>query len=552
MTDSKRKIIVTSALPYANGDIHIGHLVEYIQTDIWKRFQQLRGHDCYYICGNDAHGTAIMLNAEKQNISPEALVTKAADAQLNDFNKFAIEFSHFSSTDTEMNRHYSQQIYCALRDKGDISHKIIKQAFDPEKHIFLPDRFIKGDCPKCGTADQYGDNCESCGATYSPTDLKNAKSVISGATPIEKDSEHYFFELAHYTAELKTWLQTENLQAEVRNKLQEWFESGLQAWDISRDAPYFGFLIPDTKDKYFYVWFDAPIGYISAFKEFCDSNSLDFDEYWRADSSTELYHFIGKDVMYFHTLFWPAMLMGSNYRLPNGVYVHGMLTVDGKKMSKSRGTFIKAATFAEHLEPECLRYYYAAKISDQVVDIDLNLEDFRLRVNSDLVGKVVNIASRCAGFINKKFDGKLSAHCCDDILFQKTINAGDTIAEYFEAREFSKAIKEIMSLADQANQFIDSQQPWLTIKDANKQQLTHDVCSLGLNLFKIIMTYLKPVIPIIAKASEQFLNCNFTWDNRQEHLANHQINAFKPLLQRVEQEQITAMLEASKQDLTTS
>lgn len=359
----KRKILITSSLPYANGDIHLGHLLEYLQTDIWHRFQQLRGHESYYICGSDTHGTAIMLNAEKMGITPEALIENAGATQLADFKTFGIEFSHYSSTHSELNRYYSDSIYAMLKPKS-ISRKLIKQAYDPEKAIFLPDRFIKGECPRCSAQDQYGDNCEVCGATYGPMDLKNPRSVLSGSAPIEKDSEHYFFELGQYTEALKTWLATENLQDEVRNKLAEWFETGLQAWDISRDAPYFGFTIPETVDKYFYVWFDAPIGYISAFKEFCNLTQVDFDEFWGNSSSTELYHFIGKDVMYFHTLFWPAMLMGANYRLPNGVFVHGMLTVNGEKMSKSRGTFIKARTYAAHLEPECLRYYYAAKLTD--------------------------------------------------------------------------------------------------------------------------------------------------------------------------------------------
>lgn len=550
MNAQKRKIIVTSALPYANGEIHLGHLVEYIQTDIWVRFQRLIGSECYYICGNDAHGTAIMLNAEKRGISPAELIAIAKCDQLNDFTKFAINFSHFSSTDSSANKIFSEQIYTALQTRGDITRKVIKQLYDPEKGIFLPDRFIKGACPKCSAQDQYGDACESCGSTYSPTELKNPRSVVSGATPVLKDSEHYFFELAHYTQALQDWLQTSNLQDEVRNKLQEWFDDGLQAWDISRDAPYFGFLIPGTTDKYFYVWFDAPIGYISAFKEFCDQEKLDFEEFWQENSTTELYHFIGKDVAYFHTLFWPAMLMGSNYRLPTSVYVHGMLTVNGQKMSKSRGTFIKAKTYAEYLNPECLRYYYAAKLSNQIVDIDLNLEDFRLRVNSDLVGKVINIASRCAGFIHKKFDAKLSARCFDEVLFQYAINAGNTIAEHYEQREFSKAIRDIMALADHVNQFIDTQQPWVTAKNPELEQQTHEVCSLGLNLFKIIMTYLKPVIPVITQMSEQFMAIEFAWDNRKDYLANHTINTFTPLLQRIEQDKIDAMLHASIDDLT--
>lgn len=549
---TKRTILVTSSLPYANGDIHLGHLVEYLQTDIWARFQRLRGNDCYYICGSDAHGTAIMLNAEKRGISPDQLVAEAGKQQLADFEKFGIVFAHYSSTHTATNQKLSESIYQALAQRGDISKKTIQQLFDPEKQVFLPDRFIKGECPKCGTKDQYGDNCEHCGATYGPTELKNPRSVISGATPISKASEHYFFELSHYTDALQQWLQTENLQDEVRNKLQEWFTDGLHAWDISRDAPYFGFVIPGTEDKYFYVWFDAPIGYIAATKDFCERNGLKLETFWGADSTAEIYHFIGKDVMYFHTLFWPAMLMGSNYHLPNGVFVHGMLTVNGQKMSKSRGTFIKAATYAEYLNTECLRYYYAAKLSPQITDIDLNLEDFRLRVNADLVNKVVNIASRCAGFIHKKFDSKLSATCFDTALFQQFTTAGNSIAESYEQRDYAKAVREIMALADLANQFIDHQQPWTTAKDDSKQQQTHDVCSLGLNLFKVLMTYLKPIIPNIAAASEEFLKIEFTWGNYSNYLNNHLIDAFKPLLQRVEQTQVDAMIAASQQDLQKS
>ncbi len=547
----KRKIIITSALPYANGDIHIGHLVEYIQTDIWARYQRLRGHDCYYICGSDAHGTAIMLKAEKENISPQALVTQMAAQQLTDLKQFGVAFDHFSSTDNETNREWTYRVYHALYTKGDIRSKTISQLYDPQKNIFLPDRFVKGECPKCGAKDQYGDNCESCGATYTPRELKNPYSVVSGATPIEKDSEHFFFELPHYAEKLQRWMQAGHLQTEVANKMQEWFTDGLQAWDISRDAPYFGFTIPNATDKYFYVWLDAPIGYISSFQEFAQNNNLSVDEFWHADSQTELYHFIGKDVMYFHSLFWPAMLMGSQLRTPTGIFVHGMLTVNGQKMSKSRGTFIKAATFADYIDPECLRYYYAAKLASDPSDIDLNLEDFRLRVNADLVNKVINIASRCAGFINKRFNATLAANNIQPILFAEFVATGDIIAEHYEQREFAKAMREIMLLADKANQYIDQQKPWAMIKEVGKESEVHEVCSVALNLFRLLMIYLQPVVPHIANQVEFFLNTQLTWQTREHYLTDHVINIFTPLLQRVEEEQIEAVITASKNDLAS-
>ncbi len=438
---STRKILVTSALPYANGPIHLGHLVEYIQTDIWVRFQKQRGHNCYYVCADDTHGTPIMLRADKEGITPEQLIADVEVQHRADFNEFGVAFDQYHSTHSPENKEYSALIYKRLRDGGHIARRSITQAFDPVKNMFLPDRFIKGECPKCGAADQYGDSCEACGATYSPTELKNAVSAISGERPIEKDSEHYFFELGHFSDMLREWTTAGHLQPEVSNKMAEWLDNGLQQWDISRDAPYFGFEIPDAPGKYFYVWLDAPIGYMASFKHFCDKQGLDFDSYWQTDSDAELYHFIGKDIIYFHALFWPAMLHGANFRTPSAVFAHGFLTVNGEKMSKSRGTFIKARTYLDHLNPEYLRYYFAAKLSAGVDDIDLNFDDFSLRVNSDLVGKVVNIASRCAGFIAKRFDGMLSETCEEPDLFQQFVAANTSIAELYENREFGKAMR---------------------------------------------------------------------------------------------------------------
>jgi methionyl-tRNA synthetase len=550
MTISKpRKILVTSALIYANGSLHLGHLVEYVQTDIWARYQRLRGNTCYYICGSDAHGTPIMLQAEKRGITPEALITSAREEQLRDFKRFHIQFDHFSTTHSSTNQQCVENIYAALEKKGNIERRSITQFFDPERAIFLPDRFIKGECPKCGAADQYGDGCEKCGATYNPSDLKNPRSAVSGAVPIEKESEHYFFNLPLYTQALETWTRAGHLQPEIANKLDEWFTSGLQAWDISRDAPYFGFKVPNTDNKYFYVWLDAPIGYISAFKEFCELKAIDFNEFWKENSSTELYHFIGKDIVYFHALFWPAMLMGAHYRTPTSICVHGMLTVNGQKMSKSRGTFIKAETYLEQLDPEYLRYYYAAKLSHHVSDLDLNLDDFRLRINADLVGKVVNIASRCASFINKYFDHTLSNYVLNPSLLNDFVMAGDVIAEHYENRDYAQAVREIMALADRANQFIDAEKPWQAIKVEAQQTHVHHVCSLALNLFRLLMVYLQPILPNMADKVKTFLNDDLPWDHRQQALLDHRIAAFSPLMQRVDEKNIAAMLEASKIDL---
>ncbi|MDC1046097.1 methionine--tRNA ligase [Candidatus Pseudothioglobus singularis] len=544
---ANRRILVTSALPYANGEIHLGHLLEYIQTDIWVRFQKMQGNECHYVCADDAHGTPIMLKADEMGIDPEELISGVSERHQADFKDFNIGFSQFHSTHSDENRYFSELIYSRLKESGFIKTRVISQAFDPEKEMFLPDRFIKGECPKCGADDQYGDNCEVCGATYSTTELKNARSVVSGAIPIEKDSEHYFFDLPQFEKELKNWTNAGHLQEEVRNKLAEWFDQGLQQWDISRDKPYFGFKIPGTEDKYFYVWLDAPIGYMASFKKLCDNSDLEFDDFFAKGSDTELYHFIGKDIVYFHALFWPATLMGSNFRTPNAIFAHGFLSVNGQKMSKSRGTFIQARTYLETLNPECLRYYYAYKLSSKIDDIDLNLEDFKQRVNSDLVGKVVNIASRSASFVVKKFDKELSSHCIEQGLYDEFVVANTEIAGHYEDRNYGQAMRSIMKLADKANQYIDEKKPWQLAKEEGKSQEVHEITSLAINLFRVLMTYLKPVLPEMAEKSEEFLNIDsLNWNDINSPLLGHQINKFKPLMTRVEDEQIEAMIESSK------
>ena len=545
-TNNPRKILVTSALPYANGPIHLGHLVEYIQTDIWSRFQRLRGHSCYYVCADDAHGTPIMLRAQQDGISPEELIETTKKEHEADFADFKILFDNYYTTHSDENKTFASDIYLKLRDDGHITTRTIKQAYDPEADMFLPDRFIKGTCPKCNTEDQYGDNCEACGATYDSTDLIDPVSAVSGATPIEKDSEQYFFKLSDFSDMLKEWTHAGHVQSEIYNKLDDWFEDGLKDWDISRNAPYWGFEIPDAPGKYFYVWMDAPMGYMASFKNFCDNTGISFDDYWNVNNNgTELYHFIGKDIARFHTLFWPAVLDGAGYRKPTAVYCHGFLTVNGKKMSKSRGTFIKASTYLNHLKPEYLRYYYATKLSSGIDDIDLNLEDFMQRVNSDLVGKVVNIASRCAGFIKKKFDNELSAELPDPELYMALVNTGDEIAKHYENREYSKAVREIMALADSANVYIDENKPWVLAKEEGQEDKVQKICSQGINMFRVLMTYLKPILPEIAEKSETFLNCELMWNNLELPLISHSINKFKPLITRIEQEQIDAMLEES-------
>ena len=550
MSQKKRTLLVTSALPYANGPIHLGHLVEYIQTDIWVRFQKLRGHDCVYVCADDAHGTPIMLRAEQEGITPEQLIAAVGEEHQADFSDFHIEFDNYYSTHSPENRELSELIYRRHLDAGHITSRTITQAYDPVKEMFLPDRFIKGECPRCGAADQYGDSCEACGATYMPTELKNPVSVVSGTTPVERESLHYFFKLADFEPLLRDWTSADHVQDEVSNKLNEWFDQGLREWDISRDAPYFGFQIPDTTDKYFYVWLDAPIGYMASFRNLCERSGRDFDAYWGRDSEAELYHFIGKDIIYFHALFWPAMLAGAGMRTPTAVFAHGFLTVDGQKMSKSRGTFIKARTYLDHLNPEYLRYYFAAKLGSGIDDLDLNLEDFVQRVNSDLVGKVVNIASRCAGFINKRFGGELSATCAEPELYAEFADASAAIAADFEAREYGHAVRKIMALADRANQYIDANKPWVLAKQAGQEQTVQEVCSVGLNLFRVLATYLAPVLPAMAREVGAFLKVPVTsWDAVATPLTGHTINPFKPLLTRVEQEKVDAMLEDSKHSL---
>ncbi|MBY6111723.1 methionine--tRNA ligase [Halomonas sp. DP1Y21-3] len=546
----KRQILVTSALPYANGAIHLGHLLEYIQTDIWVRFQKSRGHQCHYVCADDAHGTAIMLRAEQEGITSEALIDRVSREHQQDFARFGVAFDNYHSTHSEENRHFSELIYKRLRDKGHIATRDIEQMYDPVKGLFLADRFIKGTCPKCHTADQYGDNCEACGATYTPAELIDPVSAISGATPEVRSSTHYFFKLPDFADFLSAWIKDDHVQPQIRNKLMEWFESGFNEWDISRDAPYFGFEIPDAPGKYFYVWLDAPIGYLASFKNLCEREGLDFDSYWERDSKAEVYHFIGKDIVYFHALFWPAMLHGAEMRTPTAVNCHGFVTVNGAKMSKSRGTFIKAATYAEHLNPEYLRYYFAAKLTSRVDDLDLNLKDFALRVNADLVGKVVNIASRCAGFVKKLGGGQLSTHCAEPDMLARFIAAGDEIADYYEQREFGRAMRKVMELADEANSYIADQAPWVLAKEAGREQEVLDICSMGINLFRQLMVYLAPVVPAMAEQARLFMNLDtLDWNSRETWLGDHPVNKFKPLMTRVENDRIDAMIEASKEDL---
>ncbi|MEQ6342193.1 MAG: methionine--tRNA ligase [Gammaproteobacteria bacterium] len=547
MPTTPRKILVTSALPYANGPIHLGHLVEYIQTDIWVRFQKMQGNQCIYVCADDAHGTPIMLRAQQEGITPETLIERIGQEHRADFAGFGIGFDNYYSTHSPENQEFAGLIYQRLREAGHITTRTITQAFDPIKNMFLPDRFIRGECPRCAAKDQYGDSCEVCGATYSPTDLKNPVSALSGATPVEKESEHYFFKLGDFEAMLRDWTHGGALQSEIANKLNEWFEAGLQDWDISRDAPYFGFEIPNAPGKYFYVWLDAPIGYMASFKNLCDRENHSFDDYWGPDSQTELYHFIGKDIVYFHALFWPAILEGAGFRKPTAIFAHGFLTINGQKMSKSRGTFIKARTYLDHLDPEYLRYYFASRISSRVEDIDLQFDDFLQRVNADLVGKVVNIASRCAGFITKRFDGHLSASCAEGGLYEVFSTAGKNIGELYEAREFSRAVREIMALADRANQYIDEKQPWVIAKQPERETELQNVCSVGINLFRVLMIYLKPILPEMATKVETFLDIpELAWKDLHTPLTGHHINTFIPLMTRVEKDKIDTMLASEK------
>lgn len=544
-----RKMLVTSALPYANGHLHLGHLLEHIQTDIWVRTHKMSGIECISVCGDDAHGTPIMLKAQQLGITPEALTEAMQKSHESDFKAFAIDYDQYHTTHSKENKALAESVYLALEGNGDIKTVAIEQAYDPEKEMFLPDRFVKGECPKCGALDQYGDNCEACGATYDPTDLKNPLSVLSGVAPVQKTSEHYFFDLPKYEAFLKQWMQEGALQAEVVNKLNEWFDAGLKAWDISRDAPYFGFLIPGTENKYFYVWLDAPIGYMASFKKYCTETDLSFDEYWAKDSETELYHFVGKDIIYFHALFWPAMLHSAGYRLPTSIFTHGFVTVEGQKMSKSRGTFIEARRYLEHLDPEYLRYFYASRLNGRIDDIDLSFEDFSNRINADLVGKVVNIASRCAGFINKRFDNLLAQKLPEPDLYEQWIAPKAAVIEAYVARDYAKAIRLIMDIADKVNQYIDLKKPWQLAKEEAHLSEVQAVCTMGLNGFRILITCLKPVLPVMAEASEAFFNCEpLNWQSIDLPLLNHRIETFKPLMRRVEPKMIEALLTPQEVD----
>ena len=546
-----RSILVTSALPYANGSIHLGHLVEYIQTDIWVRFQKMRGHTCHYVCADDTHGTPIMLRAEKEGITPEQLIERIHGEHLRDFSGFHIAFDNYYSTNSDENRELAQGIYRRLRDRGLIDVRTIEQLYDPEKQMFLPDRFIKGECPKCHAKDQYGDSCEVCGATYTPTDLINPYSAVSGATPVKKSSEHYFFKLGECADFLKDWTRAGHLQDEAANKLNEWLSGGLHSWDISRDAPYFGFEIPDAPGKFFYVWLDAPVGYMASFQNLCARSGLDFNAYWDEGSDTELYHFIGKDILYFHALFWPAMLKNAGYRTPSKIFAHGFLTVDGQKMSKSRGTFITAESYLQQgLNPEWLRYYYAAKLNSSMEDIDLNLDDFAARVNSDLVGKYVNIASRAAGFITKRFDGKLAQQIGDTNLIKRLATAAPALADLYEAREYGKTLREIMALADAVNQYVDEKKPWELAKNPAASEELHEVCTVSLNLFRLLTLYLKPVLPQVAGMAETFLSIPpLTWADANTMLLGHNIQPYQHLMARVDPKQIAALTDANKESL---
>ncbi len=544
-------MLVTCALPYANGSIHLGHMLEHIQADIWVRYQRMRGHQVHFVCADDAHGTPIMLKAQQLGITPEEMIAAVSKEHQADFAGFNISFDNYHSTHSDENRELAELIYGRLQAGGKIKSRTISQLFDPEKSMFLPDRFVKGTCPKCKSPEQYGDNCDSCGATYSPTELIDPKSAVSGATPVMKDSEHFFFDLPQFEKWLAEWVRGSGaIQEEMANKMQEWFESGLQQWDITRDAPYFGFEIPGALGKYFYVWLDAPIGYMASFKNLCNKRGdIDFDSYWKADSEAELYHFIGKDIAYFHCLFWPSMLEGAGFRKPTKVNVHGYVTVNGAKMSKSKGTFIKASTYLNHLDPECLRYYYAAKLNSRIDDLDLNLDDFVARVNADVVNKLVNLASRNAGFIAKRFDGKLAATCAEPELYAEFANARTAIAEAYESREFSRAIREIMALADKANRYVDDKAPWVIAKQEGADAELQAVCSVGINLFRVLMAYLKPVMPLLAERAEAFLAETLSWDGIEMPLVDHTVAPFKALFSRIEPAKIEAMIDASKEDL---
>ena len=553
MSKPKRRILVTSALPYANGAIHIGHMLEFVQTDIWARFQRAQGHECYFAWADDAHGTPIMLRAQAENITPEELIDRMNAEHQSDFRDFGLSFDNYSTTHSEVNRECVEVIYGKLEESGYIERRTISQFYDEQKGMFLPDRFIKGTCPKCKTPDQYGDSCESCGSHYGPTDLIEPRSAVSGTPPVMRDSEHFFVRLSEFENRLQNWMTSGALQPEVVNKLQEWFEDGLRDWDISRDEPYFGFKIPGTEDKYFYVWVDAPIGYMASFKELCERKNLDFDEWWRPETDTELYNFVGKDIIYFHTLFWPAMLMGSGFRQPTAVFAHGFLTVDGAKMSKSRGTFIRARTYLDHLNPDYLRYYFCARLGSGLGDIDLSLDDFVTRVNSDMVGKVVNIASRCAGFIQRGSNGQLASELPEPELYQQFLDQREQIADDFEQRNYQSAIRRIMALADEGNRYIDEHKPWTLNKQEGQQERVQAICTQGVNLFRVLMTYLAPVVPFTAATAAEFLGVSLDqWSDLDRPMLGVSIQPFKPLMTRVDPLKVEAIIEDSKENLQST
>ena len=543
----RRRILVTNALVYANGSLHLGHLVEAVQGDIWCRLQRMRGHECYFVGGDDAHGTPVMLHAEQKGIAPEEFIGRMEREHLEDYRAFSIDFDNYYTTDSAENRELTYGIYERLRDRGAIARRTVRRFYDPEREMFLPDRYIKGTCPRCGAQDQYGDSCDVCGAFYESADLIDPRSVVTGARPVEKDSEHLFLRLSEYREFLEEWVGDEHLQREVVNKLREWFDEGLRDWNFSRDAPFFGFEIPGAPGKYFYNWFDAPIGYMASFRQFCEREGISFDDFWGLDSDAELYHFIGKDIFYFHCLFWPAVLHGA-YRTPSAIFVHGFLTVDGGKMSKSRGTQVMARTYLEHLDPEAYRYYIAAKLNRGIADLDMNLEDFVLRVNSDLVGKVVNIASRCAGFLHRQFDGRLAAALDAPELAASAAGEAEEIAGLYESRDYNRALRQVIGLADRANRYIDDRKPWEAARDPERAAEVQAVCTTGIELFRQVMIYLKPVVPALAAKAESFLGIDpLVWDDVHEPLLDHEIRPFKPLMTRVQPDRVAAMIAASRE-----
>jgi methionyl-tRNA synthetase len=539
-----RRILVSSALFYANGPLHLGHILETVQTDIWVRFQKFRGHACYYVCADDTHGTPIMLKAQSDGITPEQLIERVKIEHQRDLADMLIGMDNFGSTHAPENKALCDRMYLTQRQAGYIDRRSVRQAYDATAEMFLPDRYVKGICPVCGTADQYGDSCENCGSTYTPADLKDPISVVSGTAPVWRESEHYFFKLSAFEQPLHTWVRSGAVQESVVRKLDEWFSQGLRDWDISRDAPYFGFEIPDAPGKYFYVWFDAPIGYLASFTQLCARTGLQFDDFLKLDSTAEMHHFIGKDILYFHTLFWPAVLQASAMRRPTAVHAHGFLTINGQKMSKARGTFITARRYLDHLSPEYLRYYFAAKLNPGIDDMDMNLDEFTTRVNSDIVGKLVNIASRCAGFITKTSGGRLAGSLADSELYAAFVAAGDAIAEAYEKRDTAGAIRDIMALADRANQYVDLRKPWMLAKDPHNTVEVQSVCTQALNLFRVLMIYLQPVLPdMAAKARRFFQESDWSWAHAAAPLLGTAIIRYEPLALRLDAKVVARLVE---------